>query len=42
MAGSASFKNELLESDHFNPILKAKIVSVVDVAYGSRAGFNEV
>jgi peptide chain release factor subunit 1 len=42
LAGSASLKNELLESDHFNPLLKAKIVSVVDVAYGSRAGFNEV
>ena len=42
MAGSASFKQELYDSDHFNPLLKLQVITIVDVAYGSRAGFNEV
>jgi eRF1 domain 2 len=34
LAGSAEFKNELSESDIFDPRLKAIVLAVVDVSYG--------
>jgi len=36
LAGSAEFKNELSESDLFDPRLKAIVLAVVDVSYGKR------
>ncbi|KAI9275564.1 eukaryotic peptide chain release factor subunit 1 [Phascolomyces articulosus] len=41
LAGSADFKNELSQSDMFDPRLQAKIVKVVDVSYGGENGFNQ-
>merc|ERR1711865_1061700 len=41
LAGSADFKNELSASDLFDGRLLAKIVQVVDVAYGGLNGFNQ-
>jgi hypothetical protein len=38
LAGSAEFKNELSESDIFDPRLKAIVLAVVDVSYGTRFG----
>ena len=42
LAGSASFKNDLLQAGCFDAKLRNAVVRVVDVAYGSLAGFNEV
>ncbi|KAK1406772.1 hypothetical protein QVD17_38380 [Tagetes erecta] len=41
LAGSADFKTELGQSDMFDPRLHAKILNVVDVAYGGENGFNQ-
>jgi peptide chain release factor subunit 1 len=41
LAGSASFKNMLQESDHFDKRLAELVVSVVDVSYGGDNGFNQ-
>eukprot|EP00884_Botryococcus_braunii_P001701 jgi/Botrbrau1/11531/Bobra.0393s0010.1 len=41
LAGSAEFKNELSESDIFDPRLKAIVLAVVDVSYGGENGFNQ-
>jgi peptide chain release factor subunit 1 len=41
LAGSADFKNELSQSDLFDPRLGAKIVKIVDVSYGGENGFNQ-
>ncbi len=38
LAGSAEFKNELSESDIFDPRLKAIVLAVVDVSYGTSPG----
>jgi peptide chain release factor subunit 1 len=42
LAGSASFKTDLLNSNCFDPKLRKAVVRTVDVGYGSMAGFNEV
>ncbi|KAI8617784.1 peptide chain release factor eRF1/aRF1 [Chytriomyces sp. MP71] len=41
LAGSADFKTELSQSDLFDQRLVAKIIKVVDVAYGGENGFNQ-
>lgn len=41
LAGSADFKNELKQSDMFDPRLVAKVIKVVDVSYGGENGFNQ-
>lgn len=41
LAGSADFKNDLAQSDIFDPRLAAKIVKIVDVSYGGDNGFNQ-
>jgi len=41
LAGSAEFKNDLQDSDLFDPRLKAKVLKVVDVSYGGENGFNQ-
>ncbi|KAI8977613.1 eukaryotic peptide chain release factor subunit 1 [Mycotypha africana] len=41
LAGSADFKNELSQSDLFDPRLRAKVVKIVDVSYGGENGFNQ-
>ncbi|PWN39739.1 peptide chain release factor eRF/aRF subunit 1 [Ceraceosorus guamensis] len=41
LAGSAEFKNELGQSDLFDPRLAAKIIRTVDVSYGGENGFNQ-
>merc|ERR1711934_106375 len=41
LAGSADFKNELQASDLFDQRLVAKVVQVVDIAYGGENGFNQ-
>jgi peptide chain release factor subunit 1 len=41
LAGSASFKNMLQESDHFDKRLAELVVAVVDVSYGGDNGFNQ-
>ena len=41
LAGSADFKNELAKSDMFDPRLRAKVVSIVDTAYGGENGFHQ-
>ncbi|CAI9104886.1 OLC1v1003673C1 [Oldenlandia corymbosa var. corymbosa] len=41
LAGSADFKNELSQSDMFDPRLSSKVLNVVDVSYGGEAGFNQ-
>lgn len=41
LAGSADFKNELSASDLFDQRLVAKIVQIVDIAYGGENGFNQ-
>lgn len=40
LAGSAEFKNELSESDIFDPRLKAIVLAVVDVSYGENCTFS--
>lgn len=41
LAGLADFKNELYDSDMFDPRLKAVVKGVVDVSYGGENGFNQ-
>nr|KAJ0222782.1 hypothetical protein LSAT_V11C200059560 [Lactuca sativa] len=41
LAGCADFKNDLGQSDMFDPRLQAKILNVVDVSYGGEDGFNQ-
>ncbi|CAH1435853.1 unnamed protein product [Lactuca virosa] len=41
LAGCADFKNDLGQSDMFDPRLQAKILDVVDVSYGGEDGFNQ-
>ncbi|CDS09997.1 hypothetical protein LRAMOSA02674 [Lichtheimia ramosa] len=41
LAGSADFKNELAQSDLFDPRLSSKVIRVVDVSYGGENGFNQ-
>lgn len=41
LAGSADLKSELSRSGMFDPRLQAKILNVVDVAYGGRDGFSQ-
>jgi len=41
LAGSADFKTELSKSDLFDARLSAKIVTIVDIAYGGMSGFNQ-
>eukprot|EP00300_Choanocystis_sp_HF-7_P026404 c29554_g1_i1.p1 GENE.c29554_g1_i1~~c29554_g1_i1.p1 ORF type:complete len:316 (+),score=10.77 c29554_g1_i1:126-1073(+) len=41
LAGSADFKNVLAASDLFDPRLSAKVIKVVDIAYGMMNGLNQ-
>jgi len=41
LAGSADFKNDLAQSDIFDPRLVAKVLKTVDVSYGGENGFNQ-
>lgn len=41
LAGSAEFKNDLAQSDMFDPRLAAILLKIVDVSYGGENGFNQ-
>jgi peptide chain release factor subunit 1 len=41
LAGLADFKNDLNNSDMFDPRLKKVVIQVVDCSYGSENGFNQ-
>ncbi|EER18761.1 eukaryotic peptide chain release factor, putative [Perkinsus marinus ATCC 50983] len=41
LAGSAEFKNDLANSQFFDPRLAAILIKVVDVSYGGENGFNQ-
>ena len=41
LAGSADFKNDLLQSDIFDPRLVKQVLKTVDVSYGMDPGFNQ-
>ena len=41
LAGSADFKNDLLQSDLFDPRLVKCVIKTVDVSYGMDPGFNQ-
>lgn len=41
LAGSADFKNDLNQSDLFDPRLASKVIKIVDVSYGGENGFNQ-
>ena len=41
LAGSADFKNKLMESDVFDARLSAKVLNVIDVSYGGDNGFSQ-
>mmetsp|Transcript_18476 Transcript_18476/g.51742 ORF Transcript_18476/g.51742 Transcript_18476/m.51742 type:complete len:438 (-) Transcript_18476:1457-2770(-) len=41
LAGSADFKNDLLQSDIFDQRLSAIVLTVVDVSYGGENGFSQ-
>lgn len=41
LAGSADFKNVLVEAERFDQRLAAKVISIVDVSYGGENGFNQ-
>eukprot|EP00921_Rhytidocystis_pertsovi_P005646 GHVQ01009699.1.p1 GENE.GHVQ01009699.1~~GHVQ01009699.1.p1 ORF type:complete len:427 (-),score=63.65 GHVQ01009699.1:115-1395(-) len=41
LAGSADFKNDLAQSDMFDPRLLVKVIRIVDVSYGGENGFNQ-
>ena len=41
LAGCASFKNQLNQSDIFDPRLKAIVIKIVDTSYGGENGFNQ-
>lgn len=42
MAGSASFKTDLMNAGCFDSKLRKAVICTVDVGYGSMSGFNEV
>merc|ERR1711981_1287306 len=41
LAGSADFKNVLSSNDVFDGRLQAKVLAIVDIAYGGENGFNQ-
>lgn len=41
LAGSADFKNDLNNSEMFDPRLQLKVINVVDVSYGFENGLNQ-
>jgi peptide chain release factor subunit 1 len=41
VAGCADYKHKILEDQFFDPRLKAKIIDIIDVAYGGENGFNQ-
>lgn len=41
LAGSAEFKNDLSQSDMFDPRLLNVLLKIVDVSYGGENGFNQ-
>ena len=41
LAGSADFKTELMNSDHFDPRLSKNVIKMVDISYGMDPGFNQ-
>lgn len=41
MAGSADFKNDLLQSDMFDPRLSRAVLKTLDICYGGELGFNQ-
>eukprot|EP00010_Vexillifera_abyssalis_P008023 CAMPEP_0201544940 /NCGR_PEP_ID=MMETSP0173_2-20130828/1555_1 /ASSEMBLY_ACC=CAM_ASM_000268 /TAXON_ID=218659 /ORGANISM="Vexillifera sp., Strain DIVA3 564/2" /LENGTH=439 /DNA_ID=CAMNT_0047953233 /DNA_START=74 /DNA_END=1393 /DNA_ORIENTATION=+ len=41
LAGLADFKNELAQSDLFDPRLKKIVLKIVDISYGGEQGFNQ-
>ena len=41
LAGSAEFKNDLFNSDLFDPRIKKVVIKTVDVSYGMDPGFNQ-
>lgn len=41
LAGLADFKNDLQQSDLFDPRLKAVVIKTVDISYGGENGFNQ-
>lgn len=41
LAGSADFKNVLSANDVFDGRLQAKVLAIVDIAYGGENGFNQ-
>jgi len=41
LAGSADFKNDLMNSDMFDPRLQIKVCKVLDVCYGGENGLNQ-
>ena len=41
LAGSAEFKNDLAQSEMFDPRLAAVLLKIVDVSYGGENGFNQ-
>ncbi|KZZ98225.1 eukaryotic peptide chain release factor subunit 1 [Ascosphaera apis ARSEF 7405] len=41
LAGSADFKNDLAQSDLFDPRLQTKVIKIVDVSYGGESGFSQ-
>jgi len=41
IAGSAEFKKKLNQSSAFDPRLKAKVLNIVDIAYGGENGLNQ-
>lgn len=41
LAGSADFKNDLNNSEMFDPRLQSKVINVVDVSYGFENGLNQ-
>jgi len=41
VAGAAQLKEEMRDSEHFDPRLKKVIITTVDVSYGMDQGFNQ-
>eukprot|EP01017_Pseudomicrothorax_dubius_P041872 TRINITY_DN675_c0_g2_i1.p1 TRINITY_DN675_c0_g2~~TRINITY_DN675_c0_g2_i1.p1 ORF type:complete len:388 (+),score=145.01 TRINITY_DN675_c0_g2_i1:36-1199(+) len=41
LAGSADFKNDLAKTDMFDPRLLARVIKIVDIAYGGENGFDQ-
>ena len=40
-AGSAQFKNQLVDADSLDPRIKRKLIQVVDISYGGEHGFHQ-